>query len=160
MSTPSQRSGVNFEIRELASSHCEGAARLIQRLLVPEFEIAHFEDDLGFGLEAISDRGRLLGISWARFPDERYDLDPNSAEIGFLAVTPRYQRKYGIGSALLERTEQQARESGMNQTWLWALNAAVPFYEGHGYTRISPGDSGASGVVSVAKPLVQFATVT
>jgi hypothetical protein len=71
-----------YEIRELHFSHRVDASRLIKRLVSRYFSLADFQEDTALGLEAVSPEGDLLGVSWLRYPDERYDADPCSAELG------------------------------------------------------------------------------
>ncbi len=52
-----------------------------------------------------------------------------------VAVLPELQRQ-GIGTALVEYAEALARKSGYGRMTLHARDAAVPFYEKLGYSRI------------------------
>lgn len=142
---PVEAATSSFEVRDLANEHRTAAARLIRQLIIPEFEVADLIAEVHFGtsfcLEAVTHGGLLMGVSCVRLPDTRYDVDLGSAQLQYLAVARSYQRRYGIGSALLAHSEQKAREAGMRELWLAALPGAVPFYEKQGYTCISAADS-------------------
>ena len=57
----------------------------------------------------------------------------NCAQIRYMAVENPYQHR-GIGTAILERLEQQARDWQCSQIVLNARESATGFYRNHGYT--------------------------
>ena len=63
----------------------------------------------------------------------RADVD---AEVTGVYVHPDAVRE-GVGTALLERLEEEARERGIESLGLWASLNAVGFYEHHGYERVA-----------------------
>ncbi len=69
--------------------------------------------------------------------DLKASVAPPTAYIQTLEVTPT-QRGQGIGSELLCRIENSARDSDANAIWLHVdteNNGAIRLYEAHGYTR-------------------------
>jgi predicted GNAT family N-acyltransferase len=54
-------------------------------------------------------------------------------QIGRMAVLPEW-RSHGIGSVLLEKLIEIAREHGLKQVKLDAQDHAISFYEQHGFT--------------------------
>ena len=61
---------------------------------------------------------------------------PEEAQIRFMAVEEGYMRQ-GIGGAILEALEANARIRGARWAVLNARDLAVKFYERHGYQRIT-----------------------
>jgi ribosomal protein S18 acetylase RimI-like enzyme len=57
---------------------------------------------------------------------------PVEAQIRFMAVDPNAQSR-GLGSLVLQNLEQRAREAGAKLMVLNAREAAVRFYQEHGY---------------------------
>jgi putative acetyltransferase len=82
--------------------------------------------------------GRARFAEW-REHDQRYVFvlarqDGQPAGCG--AVRPIHPR-HGVGSAVLRRLVEEAREAGYGSLWLqtrWANTAAVEFYRSHGFT--------------------------
>jgi GNAT superfamily N-acetyltransferase len=67
------------------------------------------------------------------------ELDPkrDAAKIRAFYVDPAHARK-GIGRALLERCEAEARSSGFRRFELMAMLSGVDFYLAHGYAPGAP----------------------
>ena len=62
-----------------------------------------------------------------------HQVDNDTAQIRFMAVEPGKQRR-GYGSLLLNSLEQAASSMQLNTVILQAREAAVPFYQRHGYS--------------------------
>ncbi|WP_423744677.1 GNAT family N-acetyltransferase (plasmid) [Haladaptatus sp. SPP-AMP-3] len=77
----------------------------------------------------------------------RVELD--SGVVSAVYVHPDYARN-GVGSALLSHLESVARDAGVDSLSLHASLNAVPFYEGHGYERISTVTHEVTGGVELA----------
>lgn len=80
-----------------------------------------------FHLMALDEKEECVGV---------VRLQNNSAtegQVRFMAVRDDQQGK-GIGKMLMQETEKQAKDSGMNKIILQARENAVPFYESIGYT--------------------------
>jgi len=90
---------------------------------------------------------RIIGtVTYAypsRWPGVPWFDQPGVAGVGQFAVEPNQQRQ-GIGSALLERVEQLAREDGVTEL---SLNTAEParhliqYYEKRGYRLVDHTDA-------------------
>lgn len=99
-------------------------------------DVVEFDgDDLDttFHLGARID-GELVGIStWLlrAYPDR-------PAEVAFqlrgMATDPSLQRGRGVGTALLLAGLDRCRAAGATLVWARARDAALPFYERHGFT--------------------------
>jgi len=81
-----------------------------------------------------SKRGTLYGAS--HYDHSRNDvmLDPtrDPARIRAFFTNPKFARK-GVGRALLERCEQEARSAGFHSMEMAATLPGVPLYAAHGY---------------------------
>lgn len=80
-------------------------------------------DDGSVHLLASDMKGRPIGTA-RLLPD---------GQIGRMAVLPEW-RSHGIGSVLLEKLIEIAREHGLKQVKLDAQDHAISFYEQHGFT--------------------------
>lgn len=80
-------------------------------------------DDGSVHLLASDMKGRPIGTA-RLLPD---------GQIGRMAVLPEW-RSHGIGSVLLERLIDIAREHGLKQVKLDAQDQAIGFYEQHGFS--------------------------
>ena len=72
---------------------------------------------------AETDEGEIVGFS---------DYNKETNELSGLYVKPDHSRE-GIGQKLLQKTEQDARESGLDKLWCKSTISAKDFYEKHGY---------------------------
>ncbi len=81
---------------------------------------------------AVMTGGEVVGV--ARLHRESESL----GQIRYMAVSPDYQRK-GIGSALLDYLEAQARQAGTIKLQLNARKSFQQFYRQHGYRDLGPG---------------------
>ena len=79
-------------------------------------------------------RRRTLFGSDARAERDESWLDPRTeaAKIRAFFVNPAYARQ-GLGRAILERSEAEARQAGFTSLTLMATLPGVPFYERQGY---------------------------
>lgn len=78
-----------------------------------------------FHLMALGD-GMLLGVGRLHFNSA------DEAQVRYMAVEGGQQR-LGVGSRILERLEQHAKENGAKRVVLNAREGAIPFYRRHGY---------------------------
>ena len=84
-------------------------------------------------------RRRTLFGSSARAERDDIELDPRTepARIRAFFVDPEFARQ-GIGRALLERCEAEARAHGFSRLELMATIGGVPLYRAFGYTARQP----------------------
>ena len=80
--------------------------------------------------------GQVRGFGELRFESGEYFEANVDAEVRAVYVYPEVARQ-GVGSALLAELERAGREAGFERLGLWASLNAVPFYESHGYERIT-----------------------
>lgn len=83
------------------------------------------EDD-AIHLMAFVDQ-QLVGVGRLNF------TSPSEGQIRYMAVEPSFSGR-GVGSAILRKLEQMARENRSTRLVLNARESVVPFYEKHGYT--------------------------
>lgn len=84
-------------------------------------------DDAAYHLIARLRSGELAGIGRVHLPDTR------TAQIRYMATAEEF-RGLGIGTAIVARLEQVARDRGARVVTLNARELAVPFYTGLGYS--------------------------
>lgn len=72
----------------------------------------------------------------------------DDAEVGAVYVHPDYARR-GVGSTLLAKLEDVAREEGFVSVSLLASLNAVPFYERAGYERVEEATHATTGDVEL-----------
>lgn len=84
-----------------------------------------------FHLAAFSVEGQVLGTG------RLVSVDENTAQIRSMAVLAK-NRKCGVGRALLQALEKEARGRGFASLILHAREEAVPFYERCGYRLVKP----------------------
>jgi ribosomal protein S18 acetylase RimI-like enzyme len=78
--------------------------------------------------------GEVVGV--ASFYEEPF---PDEQVLGWayrlrgMATDPYYQRRYGIGSQLLEAAWPLLKVRGVEVVWCYARVEAVPFYEKRGF---------------------------
>ena len=79
-------------------------------------------------------RRRTLFGSDARAERDESWLNPrtDAAKIRAFFVDPAYARQ-GLGRAILERSESEARQAGFSSLTLMATLSGIPFYERQGY---------------------------
>ncbi|GAA3054911.1 MULTISPECIES: amino-acid N-acetyltransferase [Actinomycetes] len=102
-----------------------------RRVLVPKEKVAYFESLQEFQI-AESDAGELIGFGALHVMWE--DL----AEVRTLATHDSW-RGHGVGSALLRRLVQQAREIGVSR--VFCLTFEVDFFTRHGFTVMEQQDA-------------------
>ncbi|MFD1645664.1 GNAT family N-acetyltransferase [Haloarchaeobius litoreus] len=86
------------------------------------------------GSAAVDDHPVVGFGTLARREPDGYEADVD-AEVTAVYVHPDVARG-GVGTALLDDLERQARAEGFRSLGLTASTNAVPFYEAHGYERI------------------------
>jgi ribosomal protein S18 acetylase RimI-like enzyme len=69
---------------------------------------------------------KIVGVGRVHFSSEK------EAQIRYMAVKPKYQRK-GVGGLILEELERVAKEKGADYIVLNARENATNFYKTHGY---------------------------
>lgn len=88
----------------------------------PQFFIDSMSDLVRFIAER---EGRIVGFS---------DYDPGTGQLTGLYVSSEHQRA-GIGQALYDAVENDARRRGFSMLWLESTLTAAPFYERMGYVK-------------------------
>lgn len=88
-------------------------------------------EDTAFHLQAEEPDGELIGIG------RLHRCDNDSGQIRYMAVIERCRGR-GVGKQLLTGLEQQARAWHLTTIQLHAREAAVGFYQHHGYRVIAP----------------------
>jgi len=66
-----------------------------------------------------------------------HQLGNQTAQIRYMAVEKGYERQ-GLGTRILEQLECDAEAAGFTGIVLHARQAALPFYQRHGYQLVSP----------------------
>ena len=84
-----------------------------------------------FHLQAQDPAGELIGIG------RLHRIDDSQGQIRYMAVVETW-RGCGVGTALLQALEQQARDWELSEIRLHAREGAVSFYARHGYTVVAP----------------------
>lgn len=79
-----------------------------------------------FHIMALDDKKQVIAVARLQFNAD------NEAQIRYMAVSPSHQRQ-GIGRALIDALEQQAKKSSHKNIVLHAREPAVGFYEKLGY---------------------------
>lgn len=82
-------------------------------------------------LQALDPSGEVIGIGRV------HRIDDNRGQIRYMAVIEAWQGR-GVGAALLQALEQQARDWGLAEIRLHAREGALGFYAQHGYETIAP----------------------
>lgn len=106
----------------------------------------------------VAERGdRLVGFGTLTNEPGDHFRKPVGAEVTAVYVRPAVARR-GVGSRLYGALESHARDEGVDSLGLWASRHAVPFYEAHGYERVSErvhefGDGVEGTVVEMHKAL-------
>lgn len=82
------------------------------------------------------DDGTVVGFGTVTFTaPEGYDADVD-ADVTAVYVHPSADRE-GVGTRIYRELEERARRRGVQTLGLWASLNAVPFYETHGYERVT-----------------------
>ncbi len=133
------RSGARWEVLEVDAAAVRPLRGEVLRPGQPQGEWAFAGDEQADSLHAaVLERGRIVGVasvmreSCPRLPSQR------PWRVRGMATVPR-ARGTGIGSALLARCEQHARESGGTLLWCNARVGARSLYERAGMSAV--GDS-------------------
>lgn len=140
---PSLRELIEHSVRELqagwyTSEQIEAAVHSVfgvDRQLIDDgtYYVAEISGRIA-GCGGWSKRGTLYGAS--HYDHSRNDvmLDPahDPARIRAFFTHPNFARK-GLGRALLERCEQEARSAGFRSMEMAATLPGVPLYAAHGY---------------------------
>ncbi|RRQ19931.1 GNAT family N-acetyltransferase [Thiohalobacter thiocyanaticus] len=88
-------------------------------------------EDAAFHLQVQDRSGSLIGIG------RLHRIDDTRGQIRYMAVVEAWRGR-GVGTALLEALEQQARDWSLDEIRLHARQAAVDFYAHHGYSAVAP----------------------
>ncbi|WP_157745589.1 MULTISPECIES: GNAT family N-acetyltransferase [Thiohalobacter] len=88
-------------------------------------------EDVAFHLQVQDRSGRLIGIG------RLHCIDDTRGQIRYMAVVDAWRGR-GVGTALLQALEQQARDWDLGEIRLHARQAAVDFYTHHGYAVVAP----------------------
>ena len=134
-------------IREVDVTATHDLRRLVLREGRPDADVHYAEDDLPdtFHLAAVTDDGSVVGVAtWAPAPSDRR---PGAVawRLRGMAVHPD-QQGAGIGSALLDAAAVRLRPAGVEVLWADGRDAALPFYERHGWSVEGDGFVTASGI--------------
>lgn len=78
----------------------------------------------------------VIGFGWLKYTSGEYFRTPVEGEIAAIYVHPSVARS-GIGSRIYTELESQAARRNIGSLGLWASLNAVPFYEAHGYERVT-----------------------
>jgi GNAT superfamily N-acetyltransferase len=121
--------------------------------------------DDGSYLVAEIDGGRLAGCGgWSRFAtlfgSDRYaDRSPallvpgrDAARVRAMFTAPDYVRR-GVGSAIMQASEQAARAAGFDALALMATLSGVAFYQGHGFIAAAGVTVDAGGIAVPFVPM-------
>jgi amino-acid N-acetyltransferase len=124
----------DFRVRRARTSDVLAIERLVEplvqeRILLGKDRVVFYEAVQEFRV-AETDAGELIGCGALHVMWE--DL----GEVRTLAVAPEWRGR-GVGHALLDRLESDARELGLSR--LFCLTFEVPFFTGHGYAEIGEG---------------------
>ena len=84
-------------------------------------------EDQCFHLMAVDDNATVIAVARLQFNAD------SEAQIRYMAVSREHQKK-GIGGELITALEQQAKSVSCNTIVLHAREAAIGFYQKHGYT--------------------------
>jgi len=106
------------------------------------------EDDHARHVMAVEDDGRVVGIG------RLHVVGPGEGKVRYMAVAPD-RRGQGVGSAVLERLEAIAAETGIERIILDARESAAGFYTMHGFRTLGRGHTlfGSIPHVRMTKPL-------
>lgn len=80
--------------------------------------------------------GQIIGFGWMKPDADEYFETTVEGEITAVYVHPSVARQ-GVGTRIYAELEAEARRNGITSLGLWASLNAVPFYEEHGYQRIT-----------------------
>lgn len=100
-------------------------------------DLIHPQDGRRFVAEVEDcDGPTVAGFGDVRFDPPEYISEPADGGVRAVYVDPEFARR-GVGTALLERLEREARERDLDTLGLLASVNAVPFYERNGYDRVT-----------------------
>ena len=122
-------------IREVDAPSTHDLRRLVLREGRPDADVHYDEDRLSdtFHLAAVDDDGAVVGVAtWAPAPTERR---PGALawRLRGMAVHPS-QQGTGVGAALLQAALERLRADGVEVLWADGRDAALTFYERHGWS--------------------------
>lgn len=103
---------------------------------VVEFDGDHLDTTIHLGARI---DGELVGIStWVlrAYPDRPAET---AFQLRGMATDPALQRGRGVGTVLLLAGLDRCRAEGATLVWARARDAALAFYERHGFTTVGPG---------------------
>ena len=134
-------------IREVDVTATHALRRLVLREGRPDADVDYAEDDLPgtFHLVAVADDGPVVGVAtWAPAPTDRRP-GARAWRLRGMAVHPD-QQGAGVGGALLEAAVARLRAAGAEVLWADGRDAALPFYERHGWSVEGEGFRSAGGI--------------
>ena len=134
-------------IREVEAEATHDLRRLVLREGRADAEVAYDEDALPgtFHLVAVDDGGSTVAVStWAPCATERRP-GARAWRLRGMAVAPSLQGS-GVGSALLGAAVERLRDEGVEVLWADGRDAALAFYERHGWKVEGDGFERAGGI--------------
>lgn len=78
----------------------------------------------------------VIGFGWMKPDAGEYFRTEVGGEITAIYIHPSVTR-HGVGSRIYTELEAQAIRQDIDSLGLWASRNAVPFYEAHGYERVT-----------------------
>lgn len=129
-------------IRDVHLASIEGLAA--QAYTEPQIAAwAHDRDPEQYPIDAaethflVAEReAQVVGFGWMKPDSDDYFQTTIDGEITAIYVHPTVAR-HGVGSRIYDELEAQAVRNGVDSLGLWASRNAVPFYEAHGFTRVT-----------------------
>jgi len=79
---------------------------------------------------------QVIGFGWMRLDAGEYFQTDVDGEITAIYIAPSVARN-GVGSRICAELEERAVQDTLSSLGLWASLNAVPFYEAHGYERVT-----------------------
>lgn len=134
-------------IREVGAEATYDLRRLVLRGGRADADVTYEEDALPttFHLVAVDDAGAIVGVStWAPCTTERRP-GARAWRLRGMAVAPSLQGG-GVGSALLGAAVERLRGEGVEVLWADGRDAALAFYERHGWRVEGEGFDRAGGI--------------
>lgn len=134
-------------IREVEVAATYDLRRLVLRDGRVDADVHYDEDDLAgtFHLAALGEDGTPIGVAtWAPCPTDRRP-GARAWRLRGMAVHPDAQGG-GVGSALVDAAVDRLRSEGVEVVWADGRDAALPFYERHGWSVEGEGFLAANGI--------------
>lgn len=138
---------MTVEIEEVAAAATHDVRRLVLREGRPDADVHYDEDRLAdaFHLVAMADDGAVVGVStWAPAATARRP-GATAWRLRGMAVLPD-QQGAGVGAALLRAGVTRLRARRVDVAWADGRDAALAFYERHGWSVEGEGFVTAGGI--------------